>query len=148
CASRFGLCESLVDRGDVFHWSESRFFRIYRTDPICERFLAGNFPAQTCVVEMAMGVDQTWQQCALSDIDHWSGIASFDLSEISNVEDLISGNCYCAIPNRRSIHRYDGTGTNDHSAFTTFRHAATKRLQGSWQSSGTAAVVAVVTLAL
>ena len=30
----------------------------------------------------------------------------------------------------------DNTRTNDHSPFTTFRHAATKRLHGSWQSTG------------
>jgi len=86
-----------------------------------------------------MGVDQTGQQNLLAKIDHGAGIARFDLVEFSDIDNSISGNCDCAILNRRSIHRRDGAGTNDHSPFTTFRHAATKRLHGSWQRSGTVA---------
>src|SRR6266576_5051064 len=85
---------------------------------------------------MAMGVDQTGQQSLLAKIEHGAGIARFDLVEFSNIDNSISGNCDCAILNRRSIHRRDGASANNHSPFTTFRHAATKRLHGSWQRSG------------
>jgi hypothetical protein len=80
---------------------------------------------------MAMRIDQTWQESALAEVNQRSGTAGFDLVEFSNLKDFISANFYGAIPNGRSIHRYDGAGANDHSAFTTCRHAATKRLHAS-----------------
>ena len=95
-----------------------------------------------------MGVDQTRQQRLFTKIDHGAGIARFDLVEFSNIGNSISGNCDGAILNRRSIHRHDVPRANDHSAFTTFRQAATKRLHASWQSSGTVAGVAVSAVAL
>src|SRR5947207_1489189 len=62
-----------------------------------------------------------------------------DLGEFSNIDNAICGNYDCTVLDRRAIHCRHNTGTNDHSLFTTFRHAATKRLHGSWQSSGTVA---------
>lgn len=88
-----------------------------------------------------MGVDQARQQSLLAKIYHDAGIAPLDLVEFSNIDNSISGNCNRAILNRRSIHCRDGAGTKDHSPFTTFRHAATNRLHGSWQRSGTVAAV-------
>src|SRR5215831_4927343 len=85
-----------------------------------------------------MRVNQTWQKNTLAKIDQRSGISRFDLVELFHVDYPIPRNCDCAIFNRRSIHRHDDSGVNDHSLFTTFRHAATKRLHASWQRSGTA----------
>src|SRR5215475_9826720 len=97
---------------------------------------------------MTMGVDQTRQQRLFTKIDHGTGIARFDLVEFSNIGNSISGNCDSAILNRRSIHRHDVPRANDHSVFTAFRQAATKRLHASWQSRGTVTGVAAPAVAL
>src|SRR5262249_18745062 len=96
----------------------------------------------TGIIEMAMRVNEAWQESLLAKIDYSAGVARFDLLKLFNIDDSVSGNRDRAILNRRSIHRYNGAGANDHSPFTSFRHAATKRLHGSWQSSGTVAGVA------
>src|SRR4030095_2832560 len=136
-AELFCLREPFVNRGDVILWRKYRFLRVNRTDPIGERFLSGNLPAQTRVVDMTVRVNQARQENLLAKIDNLlAGIPCGDIGKFSNIDNSISGNCDSAILNGRSIHRHDNAGANDHSPFTTFRHAATKRLHGSWQSSG------------
>src|SRR2546421_1702664 len=86
-----------------------------------------------------MRVDQPRQQRLLAKIDNFTGVAACDLIKFSDIINSIIGNSHRAILDRRSIHRHDGAGANDHSPFTTFRHSATNRLHASWQSSGTVA---------
>src|SRR4030095_6950410 len=137
-AKLFCLREPFVNRGDVILWRKFRFLRVNGTDPIGERFLSGNLPAQARVVEMTMRVNQARQENLLAKIDNLlAGIPCGDFGKFSDIDNSISENCDRAILNRRSIHRHDNAGANDYSPFTTFRHAATKRLHGSWQRSGT-----------
>src|SRR5262245_31429263 len=103
--------------------TELRLFRVDGSYPFGERFLPANSPANPCVTELTMRVNQTWQKNTLAKIDQRSGISRFDLVELFHVDYPIPRNCDCAIFNRRSIHRHDDSGVNDHSLFTTFRHA-------------------------
>src|SRR5262249_48071181 len=83
-------------------------------------------------------VNQPWQKNLLAKIDNLlARISRGDFGKFSNINNSISGNCDRAVRDRRSIHRYDDPRPNDHSPFTTLRHAATKRLHASWQSRGT-----------
>src|SRR4029450_1719914 len=98
---------------------------------------------------MTMRVNQTWQENLLTKIDNLLvRISCGDFGEFSNTDNSIYGNRDRAILNRRSIHRHDNACANDHSPFTTFRHAATKRLHGSWQSSGIVTGVALSAVVL
>src|SRR6266513_3785157 len=112
---------------------------------------------------MAMRIDQSRKKRLLAKVDNFARVAPFDFVEATKIDDSISGNRDCAVLNRRSVHRDNSTRANNHfsavaapkafgvvslaalSPFTTFRHSATSRLHGSWQSSGiTCAVVAEV----
>jgi hypothetical protein len=89
---------------------------------------------------MTMRVNQPRHESLRAKIHNLlARVSRGNFGKFSNIDNSISGNCDRAILNGRSIHRHDGPGANDHSPFTTFRHAATKRLHGSWQSSGTVA---------
>src|SRR5438046_9901922 len=65
-AESFRLRESFVDRDDVILRRKFRFLRVNGPDPIGERFLSGNLPTQTGVVELTMRVNQTRQESLLA----------------------------------------------------------------------------------
>ena len=104
-----------------------------------------------------MRVDQPRQQCLLAKVDNFfSCVAAGNFRKFSDIENTIAGDHDRAVLNRRTVHRHDGARADDHfspvavpkafgiaslswlSPFTTFRHSATSRLHGSWQSNGIA----------
>src|SRR5205823_6337700 len=91
-AESFGLREPFVDRDDVILRRKFRFLRINRPDPIGERFLSGNLPAQTGVVEMTMRVNQTRQESLLAKIDNpLARISRGDFGKFSNIDNGAGG---------------------------------------------------------
>src|SRR5206468_7827662 len=91
-AESFRLRESFVDRDDVILRRKFRFLRVNGPDPIGERFLSGNLPTQTGVVEMTMRVTQTRQESLLAKIDNpLARILRGDFGKFSNIENGAGG---------------------------------------------------------
>src|SRR5207302_6851704 len=83
---------SFVDRDDVILRRKFRFLRVNGPDPIGERFLSGNLPTQTGVVEMTMRVNQTRQESLLAKIDNpLARILRGDFGKFSNIDNGAGG---------------------------------------------------------
>src|SRR5438034_9506753 len=109
------LCETLVNRGDIIVGRELRLSRVNRANPIGKGFLGRDLPAQTGVIEMAMRVNQPGQQRLFAKVDDLTGVARFDLVEISSFNDLIPANSDRAILGWRAVCGNNRARTNDHS---------------------------------
>src|SRR5438045_1766859 len=140
CSESLRFGKAFVPRCDVVIWRKLCLFVVDRPDPVGERLLSRDLPAQTGVIQVAMGIDQPWQQRLFAKIERlFTGMSFRNLREFSNVSDEVTSHDHRAILNGWTIHRHNFSRPNDHSLvspLTALRHSFTNRLQASWQRSG------------
>src|SRR5205823_14276567 len=77
------LGEPCVDRVDVILCAELRLLRVDEANPIGERFLRRDLSPEQGVIEVAMGIDQTWQQTCFTEIEHIAVVNLADMIKLA-----------------------------------------------------------------
>ena len=142
-ALEFG--EALLDGGEVILAIERAFDGVDALDPGGETVGWEDGVAHHRVIEMAVGIDQAWEEDDLAEVGDLAGVGGEDLGGGTDRGDPIIFDHDRAVLDGGTVHGNDRAGAEDHegvaaaarsACLTTSRAWATRRLQASWQRRG------------